>query len=390
MNNENKRRICIVVQSRANYARIKSTLQAIKEHPNLELIILLGASAVIERYSDIRPIMQQDGFKAHAVIHSLIEGGSLTAMAKSTGLGIIELSTQFEILKPDVVLTVADRFETLSTAVAASYMNIPVAHTQGGEVTGSIDESVRHAITKLSHIHFPATERAKEFILKMGEEPERVFFTGCPAMDLLKDLDLKIDDNFNERNLGVGPLIDYTKPYITIVQHPVTTEFGQSSKDVNEIINAVADQKTQVVWLWPNIDAGTDDISKSLRQFREKNHSAKFHFYKNLTPEDYARLIYNSSCLVGNSSSGIREAAYLGIPSVNIGNRQSGREHSINVIHSPAERKAIKNAISRQISNGKYTRSNMFGDGTAGKKIAHHLATTELIIKKKLSYLDND
>ncbi len=166
-----KRKVCIVVNSRANYGRIKTVLRALADRSDVELQIIVGASALLDRFGNVRAIIEHDGFSINGTVYSIVEGENPTTMAKSTGLAIIELATMFENLKPDVVLTVADRFETLATAVAASYMNVPVAHTQGGEVTGSIDESVRHAITKLSHIHFPATEQAARNIIRMGEDP---------------------------------------------------------------------------------------------------------------------------------------------------------------------------------------------------------------------------
>ena len=161
-----KRKICVVVHSRANYGRSKSILKARDKHTNLELQLIVGASALLWRFGEAIKIIEKDGFKPIETIHMMLEGETPLNMAKSTGLGIIELSSVFERIKPDFVLTVADRYETMSTAIAASYMNIPLVHTQGGEVTGSIDESVRHAITKLSHIHFPATEESKRGLLK--------------------------------------------------------------------------------------------------------------------------------------------------------------------------------------------------------------------------------
>ena len=181
-----QRKICVVINSRANYARIKSVMRAIQEHPDLELKTIVGASALLYRFGHAVDVIRKDGFEPAAKVYSIVEGENPTTMAKSTGMAIMDLSTQFENLRPDVVVTVADRFETIATAIAASYMNIPVAHTQGGEVTGSIDESVRHAVTKLAHVHFPATERAADYLLRMGEEPGRVHLTGCPAIDLIE------------------------------------------------------------------------------------------------------------------------------------------------------------------------------------------------------------
>lgn len=386
-----KRKICIVVNSRANYGRIKSVLRAVRAHPNLELQLLVGASAMLYRFGRAIDVIRADGFEPTAVIHSIVEGETPTTMAKSTGLGIIELASQFENIRPDVVLTVADRFETVATAIAASYMNIPLAHTQGGEVTGSIDESVRHAVTKLSHIHFPSTERARDFLLRMGEQPETVHFTGCPAMDIVNDVPKRPRAALAElfaRYAGVGATLDPLQPYIVVLQHPVTTEYGEGFNQIRETLSAIAALRIQTIWLWPNVDAGSDDVSKGIRMFRERHNPDYIHFYRNFSPEDYVWLIRESACLVGNSSSGLREAAFLGLPSVNIGTRQSGRERAPNVADVGYNADEIRRAIEHQLAHGRYEPSTMFGDGQAGERIAALLAEVPLVVQKRISYVD--
>jgi UDP-hydrolysing UDP-N-acetyl-D-glucosamine 2-epimerase len=386
-----QRKVCVVVNSRANYGRIKSFLRAAMDHPDLELQLIVGASALLYRFGSAIDIIRGDGFEPQAIVHSVVDGETPVTMAKSVGLGTIELATHFEALKPDVVLTVADRFETIATAIAASYMNIPVAHTQGGEVTGSIDENVRHAITKLSHIHFPATERAREFLLRMGERPDTIHVTGCPSIDVLVENDLALPKDIFARNKGVGADLDVSKPYVMVMQHPVTTEYGEGLTQIEATLKAVdriGRQGMQVIWLWPNADAGSDDVAKGLRVFRENNDPDYLHLYRNFSPEDYARLLNNAVCMIGNSSSGLREAAYLGTPSVNIGSRQRGRDRAQNVIDAPHNAEAIYRAIERQVAHGRYPRSLMFGDGSSGKRIADILATATLQLEKSLSYLD--
>jgi UDP-hydrolysing UDP-N-acetyl-D-glucosamine 2-epimerase len=384
---ERRRKICVVVNSRANYGRIKSVMRAVQQHPQLELQLLVGASALLHRFGSVIDIIRSDGFDPTAVVHSIVEGETPTTMAKSTGLGVLELASQFENIRPDVVLTVADRFETIATAIAASYMNIPVAHTQGGEVTGSIDESVRHAVTKLSHIHFPATERAYDFLLRMGEEKDTVHLTGCPAMDLVADADLALPPDLFKRYAGVGADIDPDRPYLVVLQHPVTTEYGQGFAQISETLNAISAIGMQVAWLWPNVDAGSDDVSKGLRVFREHTNPDYLHFYRNFSPEDYLRLIKHCACLVGNSSSGLREGVFMGVPCVNIGTRQQGRERGVNVIDVPYDAEKIEAAIRRQLEHGPYEPSTLFGNGTAGRRIADILATANFRIQKKLSYV---
>lgn len=381
-----KRKVCVVVNSRANYGRIKSVLRAIREHPDLDLILIVGASALLWRFGNVAEQIREDGFQTDAIVYSIVEGENPTTMAKSTGMGIMELATQFENLKPDVVITVADRFETIATAIAASYMNIPLAHTQGGEVTGSIDESVRHAITKLAHIHFPATEKAKDNVIRMGEDPEKVFLTGCPAIDIVADLDLTPPDDLLIRYKGVGPDLDIHKPYLVVLQHPVTTEYGSGFDQINETLEAIKSIRMQTIWLWPNVDAGSDSISKGLRMFRENEKPDYAHFYRHFSVEDYARLIANCACLVGNSSSGIREGSFLGVPAVDIGTRQAHRERAANCINVSYNHKEIEEAIRRQIENGRYPSDTTYGDGTAGEKIAAILADVNINIQKRLMY----
>ena len=381
-----KRKVGVVVNSRANYGRIKSVLSAVKNHSDLDLSLVVGASALLWRFGNVAEQIKADGYSVDAVVYSIVEGENPTTMAKSTGMGIMELATQFENLKPDIVITVADRFETIATAIAASYMNIPLAHTQGGEVTGSIDESVRHAITKLAHIHFPATEKSRENIIRMGEDPERVFMTGCPAIDIVADLDTSPDPELLVRYKGVGPELDINQPYLVVLQHPVTTEYGSGFKQINETLQAIKSIQMQTVWLWPNVDAGSDDISKGLRMFREHENPDYVHFFRHFSVEDYARLIANCACLIGNSSSGIREGSFLGVPAVDIGTRQASRERADNCLNVSYNHQEIEAAVRQQIQNGRYPSNTVYGDGKAGERIADILADVNIDIQKRLMY----
>lgn len=378
-----KRKVCVVVASRANYGRIKSVLKAIEEHPDLELQLIVAASALLYRFGSVVDVIKKDGFRVNGTVYIIVEGENPSTMAKSTGLALIELATQFENLKPDIVLTVADRFETIATAIAASYMNIPVAHTQGGEITGSIDESVRHAITKLAHVHFTATDLSTKRLIRMGEDPSMIFQTGCPSLDNIGDIALSLDGVF-ERYGGTGAPIDPRKPYLVVLQHPVTTEYGKGFEQINETLKAVSELRMQTIWFWPNVDAGSDDISKGLRMFREKHNPDYIHFYRNFSVEDYACLVNNCACLVGNSSSAIREGAFLGVPAVNIGSRQAGRERGKNVIDADYSYKEICSAIKKQLAHGKYEQVYIYGDGKAGERIAGILAEIEVRVQKRL------
>jgi UDP-hydrolysing UDP-N-acetyl-D-glucosamine 2-epimerase len=221
-----KRKVCVVVTARPSYSRIKSALLAIVEHPGLELQLVVAASALLDRYGNTIEYIERDGFEIAARVYMILEGENLVTSAKSTGLGLVELATVFDNLQPDVSITIADRYETLATAVAASYMNIPVAHVQGGEVTGSIDEKVRHAVTKLANLHFVSTEKAAERVIRMGEDPDTVFVTGCPSVDLAASIlgNPALDFDPIEKYGGVGVPLDLSDGYLVVIQHPVTTE----------------------------------------------------------------------------------------------------------------------------------------------------------------------
>ncbi|SKB93687.1 UDP-N-acetylglucosamine 2-epimerase [Daejeonella lutea] len=386
----NTRKICVVVGSRANYSSIKSALIAIKHHQTLTLQLVVTASALLDRFGAVVDLMRADGFQADAEVFSLIEGETPETMAKSTGLGLLELPTVFSRLKPDFVVTIGDRFETMATTLAAAYMNIPVAHTMGGEVSGTIDESIRHAVTKFAHVHFPASEDARERIIKLGEVPEDVHMVGCPRIDLVAEIlekDKGTAELANELfTAGVGDVIDLDKPFILVSQHPVTTEYGEGERQIRATLEAVSESGLPAIVLWPNADAGSDDISRGIRKWREQGHGKNMHFFKNLPIDVYVRLMKRTSCIVGNSSSGLRDGAFIGTPCVNLGSRQTTRERGSNVLEVPAEREAILQAVKQQVAHGPYQRDTIYGDGNAGKRIAEVLATKTVNVQKRITY----
>jgi UDP-hydrolysing UDP-N-acetyl-D-glucosamine 2-epimerase len=287
-----------------------------------------------------------------------------------------------------VVVTIADRFETISTAIAATYMNIPLVHVQGGEVTGNIDEKVRHAITKLADAHFVASPSAQERVVKMGEERSTVYLTGCPSMDLAREIagDPKLDFDPFKKYTGVGEIFDISDSYLVVMQHPVTTEYELSRNQIEETLRAVEELSIPTLWFWPNVDAGSDGTSKGIRIFREERRDKNIHFFKNMDPDDFLRLLKNSKCLIGNSSVGIRECSYLGVPVVNIGTRQNGRDRGKNVIDVNYKSDEIVKAVNKHLAHGHYASDPVYGDGNAGEKIADLLADIPLSIEKKLTY----
>lgn len=387
------KRVCVVVNSRANYARIKSFMAAADKSASLELKLLVGASGILDRFGDVSKIIRNDGFVIDGLIHSVVEGSAPVAMAKSTGLGIIETSTHLETIRPDFVVTVADRYETLATAVAASYMNIPLVHTQGGEVSGSIDESVRHAITKLAHIHFVATIKSRENVRRLGEEDHRIVVTGCPAIDLVANLPKELKYPVGATGNYVGDTVSLRDPFVLVAQHPVTYEYASASQQISQTFEAVSklvEDGFGVVWFWPNIDAGSDNISRQLRRYREAGKAKSIMFIKNLDPEDYGILLSRAACVIGNSSSGIRECNFLGVPSVNIGNRQLNREQGANVVNVDVNAKDIYRAAQKQIKVGAFPGETIFGSGDAGERMARHLESVdEVRLDKKLVFPSN-
>lgn len=383
---DRRKKICVVVASRANLARITTVLEAVRDHPALELQVIAAASALLERFGCAVNVLEAAGFTPDAKIRFIIEGQTPTTMAKSTGLGLLELPTAFERLEPDIVVTVADRFETIATAIAGAYMNIPVAHTQGGEVSGSIDESVRHAITKLAHLHFPATELSARRVIAMGEDPQHVFNLGCPSIDLAARTvpgtrhDALID------HCGKDSPIDPEQPFLLVMQHGVTTEYSHGLDQMTATLRAISSIGMQALVFWPNVDAGSAEVAIGIRQFREQGLADRCQFFRNVPAEDFARLMTHCACMIGNSSAALREGAYLGTPAVSIGTRQHHRECGPNVVFTSHEPLDITDAVRAQIAHGRYESSDLFGSGTAGRDIADVLATVSPPVQKRLHY----
>ncbi|MFX1277619.1 MAG: UDP-N-acetylglucosamine 2-epimerase [Promethearchaeota archaeon] len=395
-----KRKICVFIGSRGNYLILNSILREIVKSDKLELKLIVGASAVLDKYGEIVRLIENDGYIPDEKLYMIIEGETPLTMAKSTGLGLADLSEILYKFKPDFTINVADRFEMLAYAIASSYNNIPIVHIQGGEVSGSIDESIRHAITKLSHIHFPANELSKKRLLQMGEDERYVFNYGCPRIDTVKEI-LENNCNVNEinkyiRRAGVGDLFNIDHDFLLVSQHPVTTEYELAREHISHTIRAVYEISHEhdlpVVFLWPNSDAGSDEIAKGIRIFREsafpwqdpdEKHDENFRFFKFLPFEYYIWLMNKTLCLIGNSSSGIREGAYIGTPVVNVGSRQDNRARGKNVIDTDPNYKDIKKSIEKQIEHGKYESEHIYGDGNTAEKIIKVLETIEVNVQKK-------
>lgn len=378
----------MIITTRGNYAKMKSVIDHINADTEMELQLIVGGGAILPKYGSTAKALVSNDIKIDRYIHFLVEGENTISMAKSAGLAVTEFSTAFENLCPDVVIVIADRFECLPIAMTAGYMNIPVAHVEGGEISGSIDESIRHAITKLAHLHFPATENAARRIEQLGEPRETIFPVGATGLDVINELDLNDMGPLMEiqKTAGVGAVIDLDNPYLVVIQHPVTTEYEENLAHVNETIEAVNSLGMRTIWIWPNMDAGSDGISKGIRLFRETRKPDYVRFFKSLPIEFYAPLLNNCACIVGNSSSGIRESAFLGVPSVNIGSRQAGRERARNVTDVGYNRREIKDAVLSQMAHGPYDPDYLYGDGKAAIKMTRILKEFKFNIQKRITY----
>jgi UDP-hydrolysing UDP-N-acetyl-D-glucosamine 2-epimerase len=384
-----KRKICVVLGSRANYSSIRTAMSAIANHPDLELQVVAAASALLDRYGAVVDLVEGDGFSIAARVYMMIEGETPSTMARSTGLGLMELPGVFERLEPNIVLTVGDRFETMATTLAAAYMNLPIAHTMGGEVSGTIDESIRHAVTKFAHIHFPASDDARARIIQLGERERDVYLVGCPRIDFVSSVlgESPIASLSGLFEQGVGEPVDLDRPFVIVSQHPVTTEYGEGDDQITATLEAVRSLALPAIVLWPNADAGSEDVSRGIRRWRERGLGKNMHFFKNLPTTTYVHLMARAACLLGNSSSGVREGAFIGTPVVNIGSRQDGRRRGHNVLDVAHDRAAILAGAQAQVAHGRYTSDPIYGDGNAGPRIADVLATkSDIQVQKRITY----
>lgn len=382
-----KRKIAVVVTARPSYSRVRSLLKAIDKDVRLELQLILSSSVLVNKYGQVSSVIEKDGFKISEKLWNVIDGANITVPAKTTGLAIIEISSALERLKPDIVITIADRYETIAASIAASYQNIPLAHLQGGEVTGNIDEKVRHANTKLADLHFVSNLDSFNRVIRLGEDKKSVFITGCPSIDIANNVKLNNNDIDFSKYGGLGKKLDTSSGYLVVLQHPVSTSYENAVEQTTETLEAIREINMPTFWFWPNVDIGSNSVSKVIRVYREKYLLNNFHFYKNFEPDDFLKLINNSKCLIGNSSVGIRESSFLGVPVVNIGNRQNRRLKGKNVINCEYNRKDIINSINFHLNNNyKYESQNIYGDGSSSKKIVEILATWEMKFHKTITY----
>ncbi len=381
-----RRKVCVVLVDRANYGRLKPVMQAISEHPALELQSIAAGTMVLERFGKPVDVVRRDGLPVDGEIYTELEGSTPSSMAKSVGFAVVEFASEFHRLKPDLVLLIGDRYEALAAAVAAAYMNLCIVHVQGGEVSGSIDESARHAISKLAHFHVPSTRRSRDYLVRMGEDPRVILATGCPSSDIARRLDRTLDPRV-VNGAGSGALIDFARPFLLVIYHPVTTAYGGEEPQIRELLAALETLAMQTILMWPNIDAGADHISKEIRVFRDVRGPGWLRTITNLPPELYLRVLARTACALGNSSSFVRDASYFGTPVVLVGDRQDGRERDLHVVRVEPDAGCIADAARRQLAHGHYAPSTLYGDGYVAPRIAESLAALVPYVQKRLSYV---
>ncbi|MFA4884208.1 MAG: UDP-N-acetylglucosamine 2-epimerase [Candidatus Margulisiibacteriota bacterium] len=382
-----RRKICVVTGSRAEYGLLKPVMLAIRARPELKLSLIATGMHLSSQFGRTAGLIQQDGFRIDQQVKMDPANNDGAAMAKAIGRGITGLAAALSSIRPDVTLVLGDRTEALAASIASAYMNIAVAHIHGGDISmAGLDESARHAITKLAHIHFPASKESKERIIKLGEEPKRVFLVGAPGLDTVLHEPL-----LSKKALAAEIGFDFTQPVLVLLQHSVTTQIEQAGEQIKGTIAAVRQFNLPTVVIYPNSDAGGRTIIREIEKLRTVDN---IRLFKNLPRRVYLSLLKYTSVLVGNSSGGIIETPLFKLPVVNIGIRQAGRERGKNVIDVPHKQSAIIKAIKRALFDDKFHRQidhcvNPYGSGRAGEKIAAVLSKIGIdrdFLQKQITY----
>lgn len=385
MEYDRMRKILYISGTRADYGLMKCTLDKIQNHPELELEIIVTGMHLMEEFGITLNEIKNDGFKYH-LIDSIYEKDDEESMLNFIGTFIQKAPKLIRKIKPDIILLLGDRGEMLAGAVTAAYLSIPVAHIHGGEISSTVDNLARHAITKLSNIHFPANLESAKRIIRMGEEPGKVFVVGAPGLDHVVNETLlepeKIAEIYD---------LDLSRPIIIVLQHPVTLEVENAQSQIYETLEAVLDLRYQTIVIYPNADAGGRSMINVIKMYEN---ISNIKIYKSLPRRDFLSLLKVASVLVGNSSSGIIEAPSFKLPVVNIGTRQNGRDRAENVIDATYEKEDIKTKILYCLSNKEFnnkikTCKNPYGEGNAGVKIADILSKIPIdqdLLQKRSNY----
>ena len=364
-----KKRICATLTNRTNYSKLKKILLGLRDHPALETRIVLSSTILLERYGSGYQDLIKDGFEIDKKIDCTLLNDSHEAMAKTTGLSIIEHATYFGWRRPDLLLIVGDRFDMLAPVVAASMMNIPIAHIQGGELSGTIDNVIRDIITKFASLHFVATEQSAQNLLEFGISPSAVFDYGCPAVEYVSQLD--VGPHFDPKRLGkqfkrdieIGPREDY----FLVIAHPDTT--NQHDVNMDAVLAAVAKTEKKALIFYPNVDAHNSEIVASIARYKNNE---KFYMIRHMPLEGFTHAMAHCVCMIGNSSAGIREAASFGVPVINIGHRQIDRERNPNVIDIGDDYSRLDDLIAKYAGK-RFEKKNLYFQPGCAQKIAREI-----------------
>jgi UDP-hydrolysing UDP-N-acetyl-D-glucosamine 2-epimerase len=372
---KDRRKIAVVTTSRADYSHLYWPLRELAAHPDVELgVIALGPHLSPEFGNTIAEI-EREGFPIKARIECLLSSDTDTGMAKTIGVAILSLADTLSAWRPDLMLLIADRYEMMAPASVALALRIPIAHIEGGEVSqGAIDDQVRNALTKLAHIHFTSTETARRRVISMGEEPWRVHHAGAPSLDHLRRSKL-LDRAALESRLG----LTFQAPTILAAWHPVTI-LRDTNAEADAFFRSLIEAPGQLIFVYPNADAGSYTLIERTRALVASR--ANTHIFVNLDAVTYWSLLGQVDAMIGNSSSGIMEAASFALPVVNVGMRQQGRERARNILDVPAESSAVTAALKRALTPAfrkkLHGMTNPYGNGTAAKTIVRVLRSVSL------------
>jgi UDP-N-acetylglucosamine 2-epimerase (non-hydrolysing)/GDP/UDP-N,N'-diacetylbacillosamine 2-epimerase (hydrolysing) len=380
------RTIAVVTGTRAEYGYLKPLMQAIQHEPELQLLPIITGMHLLPQYGNTYKIVKKDFPTAKKIVMTY-NGDQLKHMAEYLASGINQFASFFNKNSPDILVVLGDRSESFAAALSAFYLNIPIAHINGGDVSGTtIDESIRHAITKLSHIHLVHTKENAERVEKMGEEKQRIFVTGALTLDTILHSKLP-----SKKEIFKQYHLNPNKTTFLVVQHPLTTLKDRGASQLQEILQALDVVKEQTVLLYPNSDAGGKKFIDIINKYSKKPY---LHAFQNMPHEEYLSLMKSVDIMIGNSSSGIIEAPSFQLPVINIGSRQQGRTRSVNILDVQPERKKIIQAIDFALHNKAFlekvhTCKNQFGNGTAAQKIVKilkEIPLNEKLIQKQITY----
>lgn len=384
-----KRKILGITGIRSEYDIMFSVFQAITQHPKLDLELIVTGAHLSAAYGYTIQEIKADGFKIADEIESLINGDMLSSRVKGLAVQLQGMMQTVMRVKPDFLLVLGDREEAITTALTGAYMNIPVAHAGGGDrAVGNVDDQVRHAATKLAHLHFTTNQESCERIIKLGEQPFRVFNTGNPGLDRLLGVSELSNAALSER---LGFKIEAGEPLILLIQHVISTEAEFAYFQMQQTLEAIRRLKIKTILSYPNTDAGGQQMIKAINEYKDLPF---LQISKNIPRLEFVNIMRRAGCMLGNSSAGILEAPLLKLPVVNVGNRQKGRLHAENVQFVPHDVEAICSAVKRALFDQEYRAqvahcSNPYGDGNASEKIAEILATTpidEKLLIKDITY----